>query len=128
MLGNKHLSAEKITYFQNILLVMKQDIKEKRNEINYASPTERMQESVEFTNHPADMGTEQFEQERAAGFDRMAQEQLQDIEYALQRIENGTYGLSDVSGKSIPLERLEAVPTATMLVEEEKEEERNRRI
>ena len=35
-----------------------------------------------------------------------------DIERALQKIEDGTYGLSDVSGEPIPRERLEAVPEA----------------
>jgi DnaK suppressor protein len=40
------------------------------------------------------------------------------IERALQRIEEGNYGVSEVSGKPIPKERLEAVPYATTLVDE----------
>jgi RNA polymerase-binding transcription factor DksA len=43
------------------------------------------------------------------------------IERALQRIEEGTYGISEVSGQPIPQERLEAVPWATTLVDEEPE-------
>lgn len=43
---------------------------------------------------------------------------LADVERALQRIEDGRYGLSEVSGKAIPRERLEAVPYATTLVDE----------
>jgi DnaK suppressor protein len=38
---------------------------------------------------------------------------------ALQRIEEGAYGVSEVSGKPIPIERLEAVPYATTLVDEQ---------
>jgi RNA polymerase-binding transcription factor DksA len=38
---------------------------------------------------------------------------------ALNRIDDGTYGVSEVSGKPIPIERLEAVPYATTLVDEE---------
>ena len=41
------------------------------------------------------------------------------IERALQRIEEGSYGVSEVSGKPIPKERLEAVPYATTLVDEQ---------
>jgi len=39
-------------------------------------------------------------------------QRLRDIERALQKIEDGTYGLSDASGEAIPRERLEAVPEA----------------
>lgn len=41
------------------------------------------------------------------------------IDQALQRIEDGTYGISEASGRPIPTERLEAVPWATTLVDEE---------
>jgi DnaK suppressor protein len=44
---------------------------------------------------------------------------LEKIDRALRRIEEGTYGISEVSGKPIPLERLEAVPWATTLVDEQ---------
>ena len=46
-------------------------------------------------------------------------QQLEQVEKALARIEAGTYGLSEVSGNPIPIERLEAVPSATTLVNEE---------
>jgi DnaK suppressor protein len=42
------------------------------------------------------------------------------IERALQKIEEGTYGVSDVSGKLIPKARLEAVPEAILTVDEER--------
>ena len=41
------------------------------------------------------------------------------IDRALRRIEEGTYGISEVSGKPNPIERLEAVPWATTLVDEQ---------
>jgi RNA polymerase-binding transcription factor DksA len=44
---------------------------------------------------------------------------LAQIDKALARIADGTYGLSEVSGKPIPIERLEALPYATTLVDEE---------
>lgn len=45
-------------------------------------------------------------------------EMLAKVEAALRRMDDGTYGLSEVSGKPIPIERLEAVPYATALVGE----------
>jgi RNA polymerase-binding transcription factor len=46
-------------------------------------------------------------------------QQLAQVKKALARIDAGTYGLSEISGKPIPLARLEAVPSATTLVNEE---------
>lgn len=43
---------------------------------------------------------------------------LVQVEKALARIDEGTYGVSEVSGRPIPLERLEAVPSATTLADE----------
>ena len=47
-----------------------------------------------------------------------ARDELTRVERALARITAGTYGVSEVSGKPIPRERLEALPTATTLVDE----------
>jgi DnaK suppressor protein len=43
---------------------------------------------------------------------------LNQIEHALQRMQEGTYGLSEVSGRPIPYERLEALPWATTNVDD----------
>jgi DnaK suppressor protein len=58
--------------------------------------------------------------EREAEIDENARdrEELLQVKRALDRIDQGTYGLSEVSGKPIPIERLEAVPYATTLVDE----------
>ncbi len=48
---------------------------------------------------------------------------LEQVDRALKKIEEGTYGLSDSSGKPIPRERLEAVPEALYLVGEEQKVE-----
>jgi DnaK suppressor protein len=48
------------------------------------------------------------------------------IERALQKIEQGTYGLSDLSGEQIPKARLEAIPEAIFTVEEERKQETGR--
>ena len=47
-------------------------------------------------------------------------DRLSNIERALQKIEDGTYGLSDASGAPIPMERLEAAPEALYTLAEQK--------
>ncbi len=51
---------------------------------------------------------------------------LERIDRALEKIKEGTYGLSDVSGEPIPRARLEAVPEALYTLDEEADRERKR--
>jgi RNA polymerase-binding transcription factor len=60
-----------------------------------------------------------FSRESAIDDNELDRATLGRIDNALARIEAGTYGVSEISGKPIPLERLEALPTATTLVDEE---------
>ncbi|MFC3041422.1 hypothetical protein ACFOGI_14330 [Virgibacillus xinjiangensis] len=116
---SNHLNKDQIEYFKKRLLDMKEDNEEKITENRENSPNDNIQELADYDNHPGDMGTEQFEQQRDAGLNMVREERLQDIEDALKKIEDGTYGLSEKSGKEIPVERLEVLPTARNLVEEE---------
>jgi DnaK suppressor protein len=61
-------------------------------------------------------------EEDAQGLDALEREGnlvVRDVNRALKKIEEGTYGLSDRSGKPIPRERLEAVPEALYTLSEE---------
>jgi DnaK suppressor protein len=69
--------------------------------------------------HTADAGTETFEEERDQSLINRLEYELQAIERAEKRLEDGSYGLSVESGKPIPDERLEAVPHAERTVEEQ---------
>ena len=59
-----------------------------------------------------------YDREQAIDDADLDRDTLEQIDRALQRIEGGTYGVSEVSGKPIPIDRLEAVPYATTLVDE----------
>jgi DnaK suppressor protein len=69
--------------------------------------------------HPGDVGTELFEQEKNAALLESVDAELRDIEEAFERLEKGTYGKSVLSGEPIPDERLEAVPWARYTVDEQ---------
>ncbi len=74
----------------------------------------------DFTEHDSgDMSQSVFTREMDATVQEQVGRRLQHVERALQKIEEGTYGLSDESGEPIPKGRLEAVPEATRTVEEQ---------
>lgn len=66
-----------------------------------------------------DEGQRIYDREDQIVSDELDTQQLEQVKKALARIYAGTYGLSEVSGKPIPLARLEAVPSATTLPNEE---------
>lgn len=68
-------------------------------------------------NHPADAGTETFERSRDLSINTSLAEELTEVEAALQRIEDGTYGICEISKEEIPFERLEAIPYTRYMVE-----------
>lgn len=114
---NAHLNQQQLDHFKKRLTDKKKSL-QKALDQDKAGPNDAVQEPADYGNHPADIATEQFEQERAAGFDMIIKDQLQAVEDALARIENGSYGYSIISGKAIPIERLEADPAAETLVDE----------
>lgn len=69
--------------------------------------------------HPADAGSETFEREKDMAILNNLEEQVSEIEKALARVEEGTYGTCEACGKPIGDERLEVVPTARYCVEDQ---------
>ncbi len=84
------------------------------------------QELSHVDQHPGDQGTEVFEEERDEGLAQRLRQELEAIERAERRVEDGTYGASVDSGAPIPDERLEAVPWAERTAEEQGRFERGR--
>lgn len=76
--------------------------------------------------HLADSATETFMRELDEGLGENATHILEEIENALRRIEAGTYGVCVVCGRSIGEERLEAVPYATLCIDDKRALERGR--
>ena len=59
--------------------------------------------------------------------DAVEEQRLRAIERALEKIDEGTYGLSDLSGDPIPQARLQAMPEAVLTIQEEESRERQQR-
>jgi RNA polymerase-binding transcription factor len=81
-------------------------------------------EDAVYDNHLADTATETYDRELDYTLEENSEHVLEEIEAALKRVEEGTYGLCSSCGKPIPEERLEALPWATLCIECQRERER----
>jgi len=69
-------------------------------------------ELAHYDQHPADQASDTFEREKDLALLERLEDELAEIEAALQRIDEGTYGIDEESGEPIDPERLEALPAA----------------
>ncbi len=117
------MTEEKIAQFKQQLLDEKTKLEAEREQ--YAGPDREDSEkgaSGELSgadiNNPADQATDLFDRERdqtaIENMDRM----LAKVNRTLAKIDEGTYGLSDIDGTPIPEARLEALPYANLTVEQ----------
>lgn len=73
-------------------------------------------EAKGYSQHSADEGTDDFVKNINLEVTNKEFGLLRQIDRALEKIEDGTYGTCDITGEEIPLKRLEAIPYATMTV------------
>jgi DnaK suppressor protein len=74
-------------------------------------------EETAFDNHLADTATETYDRELDYTLEENSERVLADIDAALKRIDDGTYGVCTNKGEQIPVERLEALPWATLCID-----------
>ena len=77
------------------------------------------------TSSPADSGTDNFDRDFALSLVSSEQDALIEIEEAILRIKDGSYGVCEITDKAIPAARLSAVPFTRYSVEGQAEHERN---
>jgi DnaK suppressor protein len=73
-------------------------------------------ENEHYSNHPAEVASETFEQEKDLALEMNLRRLLQRTTDALRRFDQGTYGICSDCAQPIPLDRLDAVPQATLCV------------
>lgn len=99
----------------------KKRLEEMKGQISHAlsnctAEVKRPDEATGYSQHQADQGTDDFD--RRINLEVTSQEfqVLRLIERALEKIQDGTYGVCDLSGEEIPKARLEAMPYASTTV------------
>ena len=80
---------------------------------------EQISELAAYDQHQADIGTETFEREKDFSLLEQLEAELDDLDRALRKIEEGTYGICEACGKEIPPERLEAMPGTRLCIEDQ---------
>jgi len=73
-------------------------------------------EATGYSQHQADQGTDDFDRTISLEVTTHEYDLLRHVERALEKIEESTYGVCDLTGDEIPRARLEAIPYATMTV------------
>ncbi len=71
---------------------------------------ESMSELSSYDQHPGDLGSDTFEREKDESIVESVRASLDDVDAALARVDDGSYGRCVRCGETIPDERLEAVP------------------
>lgn len=120
------LSPKELEHFRSLLL-------EKRREI-LGDVTSMEREALRSANtnlstlplHMADTGTDAYEQEFTLGLVEKDRQLLREIQIALAKIQDGSYGLCEGTGKPISKARLEAQPWARYSIEHARELEKRR--
>jgi RNA polymerase-binding transcription factor DksA len=74
--------------------------------------------------HQADIGTETFDRERDVSILEQVEAELADVELALRRLDDGTYGTCEACGRVIGDSRLEAKPEARLCLDDQARAER----
>lgn len=79
--------------------------------------------SSSLDDHLGDLATETHDREVEFGLEENADEVISEIDAALKRIDEATYGVCAACGKPIGKERLEARPWATLCIDDQRRQE-----
>jgi len=119
--GVRHLTPAEIERFRVLLLEKRKEILHNVVEIEDETLRKsRLDASGDLSSmpiHMADLGTDNYQQEFSLGLMDSERKLITEIDDALQRIENGTYGICEGTGQLIAKARLEAQPWARYSVE-----------
>ncbi|MHB8671284.1 MAG: TraR/DksA C4-type zinc finger protein [Acidimicrobiales bacterium] len=91
------------------------------------SEQENLSDLSAYDQHQADVGTETFEREKDLSILEGVEAELNDVEHALARLDDGTYGTCEACGEPIGDERLQAMPAARFCVRHQADAERQTR-
>jgi len=129
--ARKGLSPKDLGHFRNRLLAEKQRVLEEMRELQTTnlkqSITDQVGEISRYSYHLGDTASLSYDREFSMGLAERQQKYLEQIDDALGRIADRTYGICRVTGEPIPRERLEEVPVAKYSVKGKEIVERQKR-
>jgi DnaK suppressor protein len=126
MVANSELDERFIAQQKDRLQNLKEELLRIRTGM-LADERQRAENEGDTQLDSGDMSQEMFTREMDATIGEQVERRLKDVDRALQKIDEGTYGICDDTGEPIPKGRLEAVPEAIRTVEAQQRYERERR-
>src|SRR6478752_5145609 len=117
--GEARVKPEWQKYYRNLL-----DLRERLLNQMSGLAKESAEEMASYSLHMADSGTDNFDRDFALSLLSSDQDAIYEIEEALKRIEKGTFGVCELTGKQIPKARLDAIPWTRFTVEAQAQLER----
>lgn len=125
------LTKKQLEHFRTKLLTEKNRVLEEMTDLQKGSLktsiSDASGENSRYSYHLGDVASLSYGREFDMGLSERQQKYLEQIDEALERIENGTYGICKVTGEPISIERLEEVPVAKYSVKGKEQIERRRR-
>jgi DnaK suppressor protein len=130
--GDERLTEEDLKYFEQRLLTERRRIMIEMGHIEQTvlkvNPRDAAGELGGYSFHMADAGTDSMEREKAFDIASKEGRLLLEIDEALRRLYNGTYGICEISGNPISRTRLDALPWARLSIDEQEKLEREKRL
>ena len=120
------MSAIDTEHFRDLLLEERKRVVaaiQNLHDDHQGSISDETGEDSAYDNHLADTATETYDRELDNTLEENSEHVLAEIDAALKRIADGTYGVCTNRGEQIPLERLEARPYATLCIDCQREQE-----
>ena len=121
------MKAEEVAQFKKLLLSLRERLVGKVDVMQGETLKKSRQDaSGDLSNvpiHMADVGTDNYERDIMIELIQNGEEGVRNIDTALEKIEEGTFGVCELCAKKINKERLKAVPYAKLCIDCQREEE-----
>lgn len=115
------MAAKDIKFFKEMLLELRRrmhgDVSTIQKSATKKNRADDSDNRTSMPTHPADIGSDNFDQEFALSLAEVGSGRIREVEEALEKIENGTYGVCEECGSRITKKRLEAIPYAALCID-----------
>ena len=125
----KKYSKKKLAFFKKHIEAklknLTDDLDDSRDSLESSTGSDSLSQESVYSVHMADAGTDSYEREKGYHFINRKTDYIKALTTALERIEDGTFGVCVITGELIPEERMLEVPNATKSVYAKEQEKLN---
>ena len=125
----KKYSKKKLAFFKKHIEAklknLTDDLDDSRDSLDSSTGSDSLAQESDYSVHMADAGTDSYEREKGYHFINRKTDYIKALTTALERIEDGTFGVCVITGELIPEERMLEVPNATKSVDAKEQEKLN---